>query len=138
MAITEIATIAEIPEGRPGNSIFVSLNDTGNGRMAVDVRRWYVGDDNEWRPTQKGISLPVQYLSTVIDALQTAIDREDVVEAIGSASKPVGPPVKKAAAVVEAAPKPSAAKSNGTAKKVAAKKVEAKKAAPRRTSRSSR
>ena len=95
MAITEIATVAEIPEGRPGNSIFVSVNDLGNGRLAVDLRRWYQDDAEEWKPTSKGISIPTQYLDAVIAGLQEARDRQDVGDAISAPAPARTPGVKK-------------------------------------------
>jgi hypothetical protein len=95
MAITEIATVAEVPEGRPGNSIFVSVNDLGNGKLAVDLRRWYQDDAEEWKPTSKGISIPTQYLNDVIDGLIEARDREDVQEAIAAPAAKRTPGVKK-------------------------------------------
>jgi hypothetical protein len=72
MTITALADIAEIPAGGAGNSIFVTINDLGNDKVAVDVRRWYVGDDEEWHPTSKGISISTLHLDAIIEALQEA------------------------------------------------------------------
>ncbi len=30
------------------------------GRHYVDLRTYYLADDDEWRPTKKGISIPVE------------------------------------------------------------------------------
>lgn len=113
MAIKELAIIAEI-NTRPDNQIRVVLNDTGNGNLAIDVRRWYVGDDEEWHPTGKGISIPFKHADEVYAAIGEAMVHPDF-----------------AAKVEEAAI--AAGKAKAAAKKAPAKKVAARKTAARRT-----
>ena len=110
MSITELATLAQIDLAQPGNAIFVALNDLGGGKLALDVRRWYVGDDEEWHPTGKGISIPAQLAATVVKALTDGLEREDVQAAIGAALKPKTAPTKKAVSTKRAAPKKPAAR----------------------------
>lgn len=44
------------------------------GRTYVDVRTWYYDRDGELRPGSKGVSLRVEALPAVIEALQAAQD----------------------------------------------------------------
>ena len=126
MAIIELATLAEVPQSQEGNSIFVCLNDAGNGALRVDVRRWFVGDDGEWHPTQKGISLTADSIQPVIDALVAGKkDIEARVKATAAATK-------KSAPVKAAAPKPSTNGAKAPAKKATPKAAAAKKVATRR------
>lgn len=99
MAITTIADIGEVETGQPGNSIFISLNDTGNSRLSLDVRRWYVAGEGhekegEWLPTGKGISIPVGKVQSIIDFLTEGLEHPDVVAALAPKD---AAPVKKAA-----------------------------------------
>jgi len=110
MAITEVENVAQINDTRPGNAIFVSINETGKDRYAVDVRRWYIGDDEEWHPTTKGISIPAARLSAVLDAIQAAAGHEVFSGAVsGSQKPPQGKPAAKKTTGRKAAPRKATA-----------------------------
>jgi len=105
MAITELESLAQIDLAQPGNAVFVSLNDVGSGKVAVDVRRWYVGDDEEWHPTTKGISIPAQMVQQIAEVLTDATQNPRLIDALNAASKPSKPVAKKVATTVKRAPK---------------------------------
>lgn len=42
---------------------------TYNGKTSLDIRRFYLGDDDEWHPTSKGIKIPAEAASAFLDAL---------------------------------------------------------------------
>jgi hypothetical protein len=74
MAVETVTTIAQIDVNRT-TQVQVSINKmTGRGgdKFAVDVRRWYLDDTDEWAPTSKGISIPVEKFNDVLDALTQA------------------------------------------------------------------
>ena len=39
------------------------------GRELIDVRKYYLDDNDEWRPTQKGIALSPEQFDDVLDVL---------------------------------------------------------------------
>ena len=41
-----------------------------SGRCHLHIRQYFLGDDNEFRPTQKGVSLPIEKLEQVLDAVR--------------------------------------------------------------------
>lgn len=43
-------------------------------RWLVDLRRWFRGDDGELRPSNKGISLAVEHLPQLADAIAFAME----------------------------------------------------------------
>lgn len=49
----------------------VSLK-TFEGRQFVDVRRWFIGGDGQWRPMVKGASVRLSELDALIAALVKA------------------------------------------------------------------
>jgi hypothetical protein len=106
MAITEIETLADLPLN-DDESIFVALNDI-NGRLAVDIRKWYVSDD-DWRPTQKGISLPIKLVAELVAALSNLADNEHVKARAatpeGARKRPVKKVARKTAVARKRAPK---------------------------------
>lgn len=44
------------------------------GKMYIQIRNWYTDEDNELRPTKKGVSLNTEQLRQVIDALTSIAD----------------------------------------------------------------
>ena len=43
-----------------------------NGKTNVHIRAYYYDDNNELKPTKKGVSFPVDDIDTVIEGLQAA------------------------------------------------------------------
>src|SRR5437660_8831331 len=41
-----------------------------SGRCYLHVRQYFLGDENEFRPTQKGVSLPIEKLDQALDAVR--------------------------------------------------------------------
>jgi len=54
-----------------GGQIHVRLSEF-KGRHYLDIRNFYETDDGEWKPTRKGISIPVEFFVEVLDALNEA------------------------------------------------------------------
>lgn len=54
--------------------IRVSLNQF-NGRDVIDVRSWWKHQDGLWRPSRSGITLAVQHLTKLSEAMQDALTR---------------------------------------------------------------
>ena len=62
-----------------GEKIFVQKNSF-KGREYVDVRIYYDGgkdEEEDWRPTKKGVAIPPEILPHIIDALKKAEDMFD-------------------------------------------------------------
>jgi hypothetical protein len=41
-------------------------------RDYLDIRNFYETDDGEWKPTRKGVAIPVEFYDELIDALRAA------------------------------------------------------------------
>jgi len=54
-----------------GNQIHVRLSRFRE-RDYLDIRNFYETDDGEWKPTRKGIAIPVEFYAEVMDALTEA------------------------------------------------------------------
>ena len=54
-----------------GSRIHVRLSRFKD-RDYVDVRNFYETDDGEWKPTRKGIAVPVELYDELMDALRAA------------------------------------------------------------------
>lgn len=39
------------------------------GKKSLDLRRWYLGEDERWHPTSKGIRIPAEQVESVLDGL---------------------------------------------------------------------
>ena len=66
-----------------GNRIHIRLSRF-HDRDYLDIRNFYEADDGEWKPTRKGIAVPVELYGELIDALKEA---EQMIKDL--------PPVKK-------------------------------------------
>ncbi len=59
-------------ERGPGQQIQVRLA-TFRGREYLDLRNFYLDEESaEWRPTKKGIAIPVELYAELMSALQEA------------------------------------------------------------------
>jgi len=54
-----------------GSRIHVRLSRF-HGRDYLDIRNFYEADDGEWKPTRKGIAIPVELYTDLISALKEA------------------------------------------------------------------
>ena len=67
MIDTEIGTLGT----ERTNAIKVNIKDW-KGKTFVDIRNWYKDSKNEWRPTQKGLFVAEQNISTLVTMLEQA------------------------------------------------------------------
>lgn len=58
-------------ERGPGQQIHVRLT-TFRGREYLDLRNFYLDENDEWRPTKKGIAVPVELYDELMAALKEA------------------------------------------------------------------
>jgi len=70
MAEAEERLIKAIERG-PGQQIQVRLT-TFRGREYLDLRNFYLDENDEWRPTKKGIAVPVELYEELMAALKEA------------------------------------------------------------------
>jgi len=80
-------TIGEVEQGR--NSFVVVKLVEKNGRRFGDVRKWFVNDQQEERPTQKGVAIPVEALEdfhVLVGELLEAYQHEERVRAEAEAN----------------------------------------------------
>lgn len=54
-----------------GGRIYIRLSRFRE-RDYLDIRNFYEADDGEWRPTRKGIAIPVEHYSELMAALKEA------------------------------------------------------------------
>lgn len=53
-----------------GRDILVVCTTTYKGKSSLDLRRYYLDDDQQqWRPTSKGIRVPLEEADALIEAL---------------------------------------------------------------------
>ena len=67
--------IAQLPD----DSIFVSISDF-KGRKYVDIRKYFVSDNNKWIPTKKGIALGKEQFERLLKALND--NKDEIIEAL--------------------------------------------------------
>lgn len=58
--------VSATPAGR--DLVVVSVS-TYQGRKALDIRRFYVADEGEWKPTSKGVRVPAPHVAEFLAAL---------------------------------------------------------------------
>ena len=42
----------------------------------IDARQYYLGDDGDWHPTKKGVTIPTDLVGDVIEALTPFVEVE--------------------------------------------------------------
>lgn len=70
MAEAEERLIKAIERG-PGQQIHIRLT-TFRGREYLDLRNFYLDDNEEWKPTKKGVAVPVELYDELMAALKEA------------------------------------------------------------------
>lgn len=63
--------LAEVDKGT--EKIFVK-RVTKSGRSYIDVRTFWLGDDDEWKPSKKGIAIPLELANDVAEAIKAGLD----------------------------------------------------------------
>lgn len=56
---------------RTGLRVKVRLAEHG-GKSRLDIRQFYMGDEGDWCPSKRGVSIPPEHLSEVMAMLQRA------------------------------------------------------------------
>jgi len=59
-----------------GNRIHIRVSRFKE-RDYLDIRNYYETEDGEWKPTRKGIAVPVEFYDELIDALGAAKEEID-------------------------------------------------------------
>jgi hypothetical protein len=68
-----------------GNRIHVRLSRFRE-RDYLDIRNFYETEDGEWKPTRKGIAVPVEFYDELIDALGAA--KEEIAKRASARVRP--------------------------------------------------
>lgn len=55
-------------EKREGERVRIGFSDF-EGREYIDIRQYYQNEEEEWRPTKKGVTLPIESLDDLKDAV---------------------------------------------------------------------
>lgn len=63
--------LAELDKGE--EKIFVKRVSKGS-KSYIDVRTFWLDDDDEWKPSKKGIAIPIDLASEVAEAIQKGLD----------------------------------------------------------------
>ncbi len=58
-------------ERSPGQKVVVRRTEF-KGRQYLDIRQFFSGDDGQWLPTKKGISVPWELRQELFNALEAA------------------------------------------------------------------
>ncbi len=66
--------IAEL-ERSPGEKVIVR-HRVYKGKAYLDIRQFFEGDEGQWLPTKKGVSLPWEQKDELLRALESAQDEE--------------------------------------------------------------
>jgi hypothetical protein len=69
MSLDQSTVIATLPRN-DREQVRIGLSEF-KGRTRLDIRVWYLAGD-EYRPGKQGISLPLEQLPSIVDALQRA------------------------------------------------------------------
>jgi hypothetical protein len=52
-----------------GRDVAIVSVSSYNGKLGLDVRRFYLGDDETWKPTSKGLRMPMEVVGPLTEAL---------------------------------------------------------------------
>ncbi len=63
--------LAELDKG--AERIFVKRVSKGN-RTYIDIRTFWADDEDEWRPSKKGIAVPVELAQDVAAAIEKGLE----------------------------------------------------------------
>lgn len=63
-------------EKREGERVRVAINEY-QGKTYLDIRQFFENQEGEWRPTQKGVTLPLEAIPEMIEALQALENSPD-------------------------------------------------------------
>lgn len=63
--------LAELDKG--AEKIFVKRVTKGN-REFIDIRTFWLDDSDDWRPSRKGIAIPLELAKDVADAVRDGLD----------------------------------------------------------------
>lgn len=66
--MTEEERLIKAFERGPGQQIQIRLT-TFRGREYLDLRNFYLDENNEWKPTRKGIAIPTELYEDLMTAL---------------------------------------------------------------------
>lgn len=55
-----------------GRDVAIVSVSSYNGKLGLDVRRFYLADDETWRPTAKGLRMPLEVVEPLTQALLAA------------------------------------------------------------------
>ena len=55
----------------PGNQIQVRISRFRE-RDYFDIRNFYETDEGEWKPTRKGVSVPIEFFDEILEAMNAA------------------------------------------------------------------
>lgn len=58
-----VTVVYTFPLGRDAGLVSVSEY---KGKKSIDIRRWYLGEDERWHPTSKGIRIPEESSSALL------------------------------------------------------------------------
>lgn len=65
----------EIETGNSNKIVFSTVCEEDGTLKALDIRNWWL-DDNEWKPTKKGVRIKQEYLGEVLSAIIENIDSD--------------------------------------------------------------
>lgn len=66
--------LAELDKGT--ERIYVKRVVKGS-RTYIDIRTFWADDEDEWRPSKKGIAIPVELAEEVAEAIRKGLNAED-------------------------------------------------------------
>ena len=52
-----------------GRDLVVTSISTYQGRRSLDIRRFYLAEDDTWKPTSKGVRIPAPQVARFLDAV---------------------------------------------------------------------
>ena len=67
-------SLGEIPIS-PKTKILVSITEVGN-KDKMDIRLNFLNYDGEWKPTKKGISIPVEQAKPLLEIINKGISND--------------------------------------------------------------
>lgn len=76
-----ITTLAEVLVNKRGSeSIRVNKYvNNENGEVSYDIRRWYLNDNDEFAPTQKGVRVKREFIQDILNAITADLEEDGVI-----------------------------------------------------------
>lgn len=75
--------LAKIQKNQRGEFIIASrIQNKNTGNVNVDIRQFYTGDEDDLKPTSKGVRFNIEMLPDMVEGLASALEENEILDLI--------------------------------------------------------